>query len=122
MSHNLNQQKISKDYEISASQSRSSSLDFSSKFNKGKWSAEEDEFLKGFVLLYGEKNWKKISYNMKKRSSIQCLHRWTKILKPGLVKGPWSVEEDKILLNWVKNEGYFIFIIIYIFFFLQSYY
>ncbi len=42
---------------------------------------------------------------MKGRSSIQCLHRWTKILQPGLVKGPWTIEEDKKLIEWVKLEG-----------------
>jgi len=33
------------------------------------------------------------------------LHRWTKILKPGLVKGPWTTEEDQKLIAWVKAEG-----------------
>jgi len=36
---------------------------------------------------------------------VQCLHRWTKILRPGLVKGPWTTEEDKQLLNWIKING-----------------
>jgi hypothetical protein len=36
---------------------------------------------------------------------VQCLHRWTKILKPGLIKGPWTIEEDKKLAEWVKNTG-----------------
>jgi hypothetical protein len=39
------------------------------------------------------------------RSSVQCLHRWTKILKPGLIKGPWTFEEDKKLSDWVKTHG-----------------
>jgi hypothetical protein len=42
---------------------------------------------------------------MKFRSPIQCLHRWSKILKPGLVKGPWVIEEDEKLLEWVKLNG-----------------
>lgn len=42
---------------------------------------------------------------MNGRSPIQCLHRWTKILQPGLVKGPWTVKEDKKLIEWVKTEG-----------------
>lgn len=36
---------------------------------------------------------------------MQCLHRWNKILKPGLVKGPWTIEEDRKLLEWVKING-----------------
>ena len=39
---------------------------------------------------------------MNGRTPIQCLHRWTKILKPGLVKGPWTPEEDLLLMEWVK--------------------
>jgi len=39
------------------------------------------------------------------RTAIQCLHRWTKILKPGLIKGPWTLEQDKKLLEWVDREG-----------------
>jgi hypothetical protein len=36
---------------------------------------------------------------------VQCLHRWTKILKPGLTKGPWTIEEDRKLLEWIRMEG-----------------
>jgi hypothetical protein len=42
---------------------------------------------------------------MKSRSPVQCLHRWTKILKPGLTKGPWIINEDKKLKEWVRMEG-----------------
>jgi len=71
----------------------------------GKWTAEEDDLLRKYVPLYGEKQWRKISNHIQGRTSIQCLHRWTKILKPGLVKGPWTSEEDQKLMNWVKREG-----------------
>ena len=71
----------------------------------GRWSPEEDELLKKIVPFYGEKQWRKISQHMKGRSAIQCLHRWTKILKPGLVKGPWTTEEDHKLYEWVTKEG-----------------
>ena len=39
------------------------------------------------------------------RSPIQCLHRWTKILRPGLKKGPWKEEEDLMLMEWVRKNG-----------------
>lgn len=71
----------------------------------GKWTSEEDDLLRKFVPLFGEKQWRKISENIPGRSSIQCLHRWTKILKPGLVKGRWTAEEDQKLVTWVKTEG-----------------
>jgi hypothetical protein len=56
------------------------------------------------VEIYG-KNWKKIAEILQTRTSVQCLHRWTKILKPGLIKGPWTIEEDKKLAEWVKSNG-----------------
>jgi len=71
----------------------------------GKWSDEEDRILYQLVPSYGAKNWKKIAEKIEGRSPIQCLHRWTKILQPGLVKGPWTIEEDRKLLEWVKQEG-----------------
>lgn len=57
------------------------------------------------IKLYGSKNWKKIAEDIPTKTHVQCLHRYTKILKPGLKKGPWTIEEDKKLLEWVKMEG-----------------
>jgi hypothetical protein len=71
----------------------------------GKWSKEEDEMLLNAVTMYGTKNWKLVSNVVSGRNQVQCLHRWTKILQPGLTKGPWSIDEDRKLLQWVKREG-----------------
>ena len=71
----------------------------------GRWTSEEDEILKEMVLKHRGKNWKKVAEKIKGRTSIQCLHRWSKILQPGLVKGPWTIEEDRKLVEWVKKEG-----------------
>lgn len=71
----------------------------------GKWTREEDEILKELVLVYGGKCWKKVAEHIKGRTEIQCLHRWTKILQPGLVKGPWTIQEDRKLISWVKKFG-----------------
>lgn len=71
----------------------------------GKWTSEEDTLLQQIAPIYGERHWRKVSQHMKGRSAIQCLHRWTKILKPGLVKGPWTTEEDGKLLYWVEEKG-----------------
>ena len=57
------------------------------------------------MTIYGPKNWKLISQDLVTRSPVQCLHRWTKILQPGLKKGPWTIEEDNLLAEWVNNEG-----------------
>ena len=72
---------------------------------KGKWSEKEDEQLTNLVKIYNYKNWKSISQHIPGRTAIQCLHRWTKILQPGLVKGPWTAQEDAKLFDWVKRQG-----------------
>lgn len=59
---------------------------------RGKWTIEEDNILRAAVVQHGGKNWKKISENLSGRSDVQCLHRWQKVLKPGLIKGPWTKE------------------------------
>jgi hypothetical protein len=71
----------------------------------GRWSKEEDERLRQGVSSSGPKNWKHISelWMGGKRTDVQCLHRWNKVLKPGLVKGPWTAEEDEILRNCIRQ-------------------
>jgi hypothetical protein len=73
--------------------------------SKRRWTKDEDERLREGVRACGPKSWKKISedYLSDLRSDVQCLHRWTKVLKPGLVKGPWTDEEDSIILNCVDG-------------------
>lgn len=71
----------------------------------GKWTEEEDDLLRSAINEYGEKQWKFISERVNGRSPIQCLHRWSKILKPGLVKGPWSTHEDLTLKEWINSQG-----------------
>lgn len=51
------------------------------------------------------KNWKKISECVADRTDVQCLHRWQKVLNPDLVKGPWTKEEDEMIIELVKKYG-----------------
>jgi hypothetical protein len=71
----------------------------------GKWTEEEDEHLRHAVSEHSGKNWKKIASHLPGRSDVQCLHRWQKVLKPGLVKGPWTPEEDATVAKLVKIHG-----------------
>ena len=73
----------------------------------GKWAPDEDAALRAIVNEHGAKNWKKIAKLLgPTRTDVQCLHRWNKVLKPGLHKGAWSEAEDKIVREMVsQNTG-----------------
>ncbi|XP_010519901.1 PREDICTED: myb-related protein 3R-1 [Tarenaya hassleriana] len=72
---------------------------------RGQWTAEEDEILRTAVERFKGKNWKKIAECFKDRTDVQCLHRWQKVLNPELVKGPWTKEEDDMIIQLVHKYG-----------------
>jgi hypothetical protein len=65
----------------------------------------QDEALRNAVESHGARNWKHIAQSLPQRTEVQCLHRWQKVLKPSLVKGPWTAEEDKKVLDLVEQYG-----------------
>ena len=75
------------------------------KCSGGRWSKEEDDRLRAGVATIGAKNWKQIAteFLLGERSDVQCLHRWQKVLRPGLVKGNWSEEEDQMVISCIKS-------------------
>lgn len=74
-------------------------------WNTGKWSKAEDQALRDGVRAIGARQWKRISveYLKNHRSDVQCLHRWQKVLRPGLVKGAWEKEEDETIVRCIRN-------------------
>lgn len=70
-----------------------------------KWSKQEDDALRIAVDEHGAKNWKLISKYLPQRTEVQCLHRWQKVLKPTLVKGPWTPDEDRKVIDLVRKFG-----------------
>jgi len=81
------------------------SRDYKRRASTGKWSSEEDASLRRAVDANSGKNWKKIAFHLPGRTDVQCLHRWQKVLKPGLVKGPWTSEEDTLVAELVEKYG-----------------
>jgi hypothetical protein len=60
------------------------------------------------VEQHGAKNWKNISqiaFRGAGRSDVQCLDRWQKVLRPGIVKGAWTKEEEAIVRDAVIAGG-----------------
>uniref|UniRef100_A0A8C9TEJ9 Small nuclear RNA activating complex, polypeptide 4 n=1 Tax=Scleropages formosus TaxID=113540 RepID=A0A8C9TEJ9_SCLFO len=72
---------------------------------KGHWSKEEDELLLKAVAKYGMKDWAKIRTEVPGRTDGQCRDRYLDCLKGGVKKGPWSKEEDALLIKLVEKHG-----------------
>ncbi|XP_037255593.1 snRNA-activating protein complex subunit 4 isoform X3 [Falco rusticolus] len=73
-----------------------------------EWTRREDQMLLELVQEMRVGNhipYKKIAYYMEGRDSAQLIYRWTKSVDPSLRKGPWTPEEDALLLTAVKKYG-----------------
>ena len=68
------------------------------------WTKEEDDILMEKAQEYNYKNWNAIANFIPGRTSIQCSARYKRI-KPGLIKGSWTQEEDNELLKLYKQYG-----------------
>ena len=91
----------------STNSSSSTSLSSLNRHHRGRWTSEEDKLLAYWVSKYDGKNWKRIAESAfgASKSDVQCLHRWQKVLKPGLIKGPWMKEEDELVTKLVAQHG-----------------
>ena len=75
---------------------------------KRRWTKQEDEKLCMAVKAVGTNDWKQIAevhLAGHGRSDVQCLHRWQKVLRAGLVKGAFTEEEDKIIIECMREGG-----------------
>jgi myb proto-oncogene protein len=72
---------------------------------RGTWTKDEDNQLRDAVIKYG-KRWTLIMRKLDtKRSSMQLRSRWTNVLDPSILHGPWTAEEDAILRAAVQKLG-----------------
>ncbi len=81
-----------------------SSSSANSKIRRGNWSKEEDKMLLDAIATY-DFDWKMISLAMGGRTSKQCRDRYKLKLDPSINHGPWTKEEDIILLKLHEQFG-----------------
>lgn len=81
------------------------------KHKRRPWTAKEDEAICELVNENGTKQWTLIAEYLRKkfniigRSGKQCRERWHNHLNSGIVKRPWTLEEEQILFNSHQKIG-----------------
>jgi hypothetical protein len=71
---------------------------------KRVWTSEEDATLIDLISQHG-KHWGLISGHLPNRTASQVASRWEKCLDPAIHKGPFTLEEDQLLVNYVAQFG-----------------
>ncbi|KAL2079630.1 hypothetical protein ACEWY4_025374 [Coilia grayii] len=78
-------------------------------FKRTTWTSLEDRQLRDLVHKKRIGNfipYIQISYFMSGRDANQVMYRWTQVLDPAIKKGPWSKEEDAMLLKAIEKHGF----------------
>lgn len=76
---------------------------------------EEDARLKSLVPENGKADWARIAAQMPERSARQCRERYKNYLRPDIINGPWTQQEDALLMEkyvemgsqWARMEEFF---------------
>lgn len=69
-----------------------------------KWQQEEDSLLLQLAEKFKNRNWKAIASHFQDKSPLQCFSRFKRI-RPGIVKGSWTKDEDNRILELVDKFG-----------------
>jgi len=72
---------------------------------KGSWTRGEDETIIDFVSTCGTKSWTKLAERLPGRIGKQCRERWFNHLDPNIYRGPWTPEEDNLLISLHEKYG-----------------
>jgi hypothetical protein len=69
------------------------------------WSKTDDEKLSNILKKHKTKDWEVIASEFGQgKTSKECQERWIRYLKPGVRKGQWTDQEDRIVMETVKNS------------------
>ncbi|KAH7846770.1 hypothetical protein Vadar_017938 [Vaccinium darrowii] len=67
---------------------------------KGPWTPEEDIMLVSYVQEHGAGNWRTVPSNTGlRRCSKSCRLRWTNYLRPGIKRGSFTEDEEKMIIQ-----------------------
>ncbi|KAL5727538.1 hypothetical protein ACHQM5_000722 [Ranunculus cassubicifolius] len=67
---------------------------------KGPWTPEEDELLSDYIKKNGHGSWRSLPKNAGLlRCGKSCRLRWTNYLRPDIKRGPFTVEEEKTIIQ-----------------------
>eukprot|EP00828_Plagiopyla_frontata_P048856 TRINITY_DN9527_c0_g1_i1.p2 TRINITY_DN9527_c0_g1~~TRINITY_DN9527_c0_g1_i1.p2 ORF type:complete len:221 (-),score=35.67 TRINITY_DN9527_c0_g1_i1:38-700(-) len=69
------------------------------------WSIEEDSIISSHIETFGEQLWVKCAQQLTQRTGKQVRERWREVLRPGIDKESWTVQQDKQILNMWKQIG-----------------
>ncbi|OHT09792.1 hypothetical protein TRFO_21141 [Tritrichomonas foetus] len=73
---------------------------------KSKFTPEEDEILRTVVEECGQSDWVEIAKRMPNgRNARQCRDRWQNYLSPDVVNGPWTEDEEALLVQKYNEIG-----------------
>ncbi|KIJ70493.1 hypothetical protein HYDPIDRAFT_23596 [Hydnomerulius pinastri MD-312] len=70
---------------------------------RANWTAEEDARLRVAVAAYGS-SWVDVAAVLPGRHNDQCRDRWLEQVNPAINKNKWTDEEDKALLNYLREH------------------
>lgn len=74
-------------------------------YARGPWSKSEDAKLRQLVDIHQPRNWTTLATQLGTRSGKQCRERWLNHLDPDINKGPWTKEEDELLMRLHHEMG-----------------
>ncbi|EAY15429.1 Myb-like DNA-binding domain containing protein [Trichomonas vaginalis G3] len=68
------------------------------------WNDQEDETLRSMVATHG-KQWALIATFIPGRTASQVAARWEKCIDPNITKGPFTPDEDALIIEFVAKNG-----------------
>ncbi|OHT03210.1 Myb-like DNA-binding domain containing protein [Tritrichomonas foetus] len=72
---------------------------------RGSWSGEEDRMILTWVATNGPCKWSMLADKLPGRIPKQCRERWFNHLDPHINHSCWTKEEDKIIMDMIRQVG-----------------